>query len=499
MGQDATRRNFLIGGALATGGVASAQPGSKGGDDPAEFPRTHPGRGGPVGSQTDRGRLVAGYRKPGLEPVPVHMPDVPTLDWKMVGGVKEFRLTIEPVRREFLPGMSFWTWSFNGSNPGPLIEAVAGDRVRFVVKNALPEPTTVHWHGLELPIKFDGEPGLSQDPIPPGGTFVYEYDLHQDGTFFYHSHGAMQEIMGASGLFVIHPKAAYDPAVDRDFGLVFHEWAVLPQSDIPNSLAQDFNFMTVNGRSGPYTTPLVCKLGERVRVRLMNLSPMNHHPIHLHGHTFWTTGTEAGRIPEGAWVPGNTVLVGVGQSRDVEFVANNPGDWLLHCHILHHMMNHMVTMVRMPDLRGQMTHGSRPPTDIGPAVGQPNGGAALAPDSGPGLGAGTGAGTTSDRRVLTGPPVGEKGSDPRFQVPGFPQDMMDMKLMQTAMMADKLNKPETAGMRKNWFLGPHGMMTVLRVLPAELFDRVTTGEGDIPSGASAPDAGPGMLPAMKGK
>src|SRR5206468_3501847 len=131
----------------------------------------------------------------------------------------------------------------------------------------------------------------------------------------------------------------------HDFGLIVQEFAVLPQSTIPNSVSETFNFFTINGRSGPYLTPLVVRLGSRVRIRFMNLSAMDHHPMHLHGHTFWVTGTEAGRIPDSAWIPANNVLVGVGQSRDVEFIANNPGDWMLHCHILHHMMNHMVSMV----------------------------------------------------------------------------------------------------------------------------------------------------------
>ena len=106
----------------------------------------------------------------------------------------------------------------------------------------------------------------------------------------------------------------------------------------------EFNFLTFNGRCAPLTTPLVVKLGHRVRLRFVNFSTADHHPIHLHGHTFWVTGTEGGRIPESAWIPGNNVLVGVAQARDVEFIANNPGDWIMHCHMFHHTMNHMVSM-----------------------------------------------------------------------------------------------------------------------------------------------------------
>ena len=154
----------------------------------------------------------------------------------------------------------------------------------------------------------------------------------------------MQEIMGMSGLFVIHPKETYEPAVDHDFGLIFQEFAILPQANLPNSVSMAFNWFTINGRSGPYATPMVVRHGSRVRIRLMNLSAMDHHPIHFHGHTWWNTGTEGGRIPESAWIPGNTQLVGVAQTRDMEFIANNVGDWIFHCHIPHHMMNHMTSM-----------------------------------------------------------------------------------------------------------------------------------------------------------
>jgi FtsP/CotA-like multicopper oxidase with cupredoxin domain len=171
-----------------------------------EFSRHHPGRGGPFGSATDRGKLVSGYRAATEPPVPVVMPDLEKLPSQMKDGVKEFHLVAQHVRREILPGTTFDFWGYNGSMPGPLIEAVEGDRVRIVVHNELPEATTVHWHGLELPNAMDGVPGLTQDPIPPGGKFLYEFDLHQNGTFFYHSHGGMQEIMGMSGLFVIHPR-----------------------------------------------------------------------------------------------------------------------------------------------------------------------------------------------------------------------------------------------------------------------------------------------------
>ena len=219
------------------------------------------------------------------EYMPVITPNGSTLPWVIKDGVKEFHLTAEHVRCEVLPDQWFDFWGYNGSMPGPLIEAVEGDRVRIVVHNDLPESTTVHWHGLELPIAMDGVEGLTQDPIPPGGKFVYEFDLHQNGTFFYHSHSPMQQMMGMLGLFILHPTRAHAPAVDHDFGIVLQEWAVLPNNTVPNTANMEWNWLTFNGAVSPMTTPLIVRLGSRVRIRFVNIG-MDHHPIHLHGHTF---------------------------------------------------------------------------------------------------------------------------------------------------------------------------------------------------------------------
>jgi manganese oxidase len=489
--QPSTRRAFL--GATATGLVVTEIAGAN--DEPAkakhehkhdhgDYPRDHAGSGGPLGSATDRGRLVAGRRAAGEKPVPVETPDIPKLSWQMKDGVKEFHLHCKHTRREFLPGMWFDVWGFNDLMPGPTIEAVEGDRVRIVVHNELPESTTVHWHGLEVPIAMDGVHGLTQEPIAPGKTFVYEYTLHQNGTFFYHSHGPMQEGMGMAGLFIIHPRSAYTPTVDRDFALLIQEWAILPGTTVPNTMSMEFNFFTLNGRSGPYTTPLVVKLGDRVRIRFVNMSAIDHHPMHLHGHTFWVTGTEGGRIPETAWIPGNNVLVGVAQAREVEFIANNPGDWMIHCHMFHHMMNHMTSMVG--PMAGHMRKGMPAGGDMANGLGMITRGPALSDEHGAHLGRGLGEQTGNEREVRNGPHAGHVS-----RVPGFPQDMMDMHGMYTTEQLNKINKPQTRGMRRNWFAGVEALMTVLRVLPPDLYEKVMSGKGDIPPGASTPGAGPG--------
>lgn len=450
------RRHFLAQGALSMGllgtGAALSPTNSlqahelaKDEKAQAEHYRYHPGPGGPVGTGLDRGKLIPGLRKPGQAPVRITAPDLEKLPWKRVNGAKEFHLHSMQVRREFLPGNAMVVWGFNGSMPGPTIEVDQGDRVRIVVHNDLPEPTSMHWHGLELPIQWDGVPGLTQEFIPPGKTKAYEFDLHQDGTFFYHAHVPMQEAMGQVGFFIIHPKVDYSPVVDRDFALCFQNFHIPPNQVINDSMAMDWNWHTINGRSGPYTTPLVVKHGERVRVRLLNFSPMQHHPIHLHGHTFWLTGTEGGRIPSEAWIPANVTLTGVAMVRVFELVANNPGDWIFHCHMVHHMMNHMVKQVG-PRIR--------PDSDV----------------------------TQYQQDLDSRPEVRSSLEKDKFDVPGYPQKMQGMKMSEAAMK--KIwGRREVQGMRHNWFMGVHGLMTVLRVLPEDLYKRVMESREKIAKGA----------------
>ena len=392
-------------------------------------------------------------------------PDLPKLPWRMEDGVKVFHLVAEPVKREFLPGKVVDVWGYNGSMPGPTIEVNQGDRVRLIVDNHLPEPTSMHWHGFEIPVEMDGVPGVTQDPIPPGGRFVYEFTLHQHGTFFYHSHMAMQEMLGMIGLFIMHPPKPYRPRVDKDFGLIFQGWAILPNNTVPNTLSMEFNWLTINGKAGPATTPLIVRLGDRVRVRMVNLG-MDHHPIHLHGNTFYVTATEGGRVPAAAWTPANTVLLGVAQARDVEFDAKYPGDWMLHCHLPHHMMNQMVSMV------GPLTHGGQGMhTGMGmqEGMGIVRDSNALAEELGPSLGRAIGIGAEFEKPTTNLPlqqqEMPHAMQDQPERVPGYPQDMF-------MAMDEVVAKPETYGLRPTWSGGMMGMMTLVRVLPPDLYAKV---------------------------
>jgi FtsP/CotA-like multicopper oxidase with cupredoxin domain len=273
---------------------------------------------------------------------PVVTPNGSTLPFAIKDGVKEFRLIAEPVKREFAPGMVVNCWGYNGSTPGPTIEAVEGDRVRLFVTNRLPEHTTCHWHGILLPAGMDGVGGLNQPHIKPGETFVYEFTLRQHGTYMYHPHAdeAVQMAMGMFGFLVIHPRKALR-AIARDFCIFPHEWLIDPGTATPNpNVMADFNIFTFNSRAYPGTDPLVVRTGDRVRIRFANVS-MDSHPIHFHGHRWWITETDGGQIAESGWWPETTVNVPPGTTRTVEFVADNPGDWAMHCHKSHHAMNAM--------------------------------------------------------------------------------------------------------------------------------------------------------------
>ncbi len=268
-----------------------------------------------------------------------------TLPWRMNNGVKEFHLVAEPVVREIAPGMRATLWGYNGQSPGPTIEVVEGDRLRIFVTNKLPEHTTMHWHGQRLPNGMDGVGGLTQPQIPVGKTFVYEFVARRPGTFMYHPHAdeMTQMAMGMMGFWVTHPKGQHPliSEVQRDFCFLLNAFDIEPGSSTPKiNTMLDFNLWTWNSRSFPGIDSLNVRLGDKVRIRVGNLT-MTNHPIHLHGHEFAVTGSDGGPWPLAARVPEVTTDIGVGQMRQVEFVADEEGDWAFHCHKSHHTMNPM--------------------------------------------------------------------------------------------------------------------------------------------------------------
>jgi FtsP/CotA-like multicopper oxidase with cupredoxin domain len=268
-----------------------------------------------------------------------------TCPWRMNQGVKEFHLVAEPVVREIAPGMRAHLWGYNGQSPGPTLEVVEGDRVRIFVTNKLPEHTTIHWHGQRLPNGMDGVGGLNQPQIPPGKTYVYEFVARRPGTFMYHPHAdeMTQMAMGMMGFWVTHPKAKHPliHEVQRDFCFLLNAYDIEPGSATPKiNTMLDFNLWTWNSRAFPGIDSLNVRLGDKVRIRVGNLT-MTNHPIHLHGHEFVVTGSDGGPWPMGVRVPEVTTDVAVGQMRQLEFVADEEGDWAFHCHKSHHTMNPM--------------------------------------------------------------------------------------------------------------------------------------------------------------
>ena len=332
-----TRRQLLQGGGLAVATLAGSTA-------PAVAASSSLPKSAPHPLENFPDPLAPAARKAGQAPVTTLNGRSLPARWR--DGAREFHLVAEEIEHDFAPGQAGSTrikaWGYNGTTPGPTLEAVEGERVRIYVTNHLPEHTSIHWHGLLLPAGMDGVSGLTQPPIPPGETWVYEFELRNHGTFLYHPHAdeLLQVATGLMGMFIVHPRGSED-RVDRDFAMLLHNWSVHPGTYRPDpSVMTDFNLWTFNSVVFPAIDSMLVKRGERVRIRIGNLS-MHDHPMHLHGFRFYVTGGDGGRWPRHTWHPEVTALVAVGQTRDLEFVADVNGDWAFHCHKAHHTMNAM--------------------------------------------------------------------------------------------------------------------------------------------------------------
>lgn len=282
-----------------------------------------------------------------------------TLPFELVDGVKVFELEARPVRSEYRDGQTVAAWGFEGQVPGPAIHAREGERVRIEFTNNLPDATTVHWHGVDVPFEQDGVPGVSQAAIEPGATYTYEFVARPSGTRFYHAHGssmrdeARQLDMGMSGPLIIEPTRS-QTAADVDRTLVLDEWGVedggmnAAMMSGAGHAAHDagFNVFTINGRAAPDTVPIHVKRGQTVRLRFVNAGSSTTHPMHLHGHQFTIIALDGNPVPLPARQLRNVVTVAPGETADVEFVADNPGVWMLHCHELHHADAGMMTLLQ---------------------------------------------------------------------------------------------------------------------------------------------------------
>ncbi len=279
-------------------------------------------------------------------------PDVPNLPYTFHNGIKYFELVAEPVKREILSGLFINAWGYNGSMPGPTIQVYPGDYINVRVINNLPESTSVHWHGLDVPNVMDGVPDVEPSPeIKPGQYFDYQFKIvNPPGTHMYHTHfnSVKQEMMGMGGAFIILEPDQYNKQIHKDYFLMLQEFHVngLNMGEIKpgvydiDPMNDDFNFFTMNGRCHPFTTSLDVKRGENIRIRLGNIVH-NAHPIHIHGHQFIVSASDGNTIPVQNRLVKTTINVASGETFDVDFTANNPGKWPFHCHIPHHMSNNM--------------------------------------------------------------------------------------------------------------------------------------------------------------
>lgn len=292
----------------------------------------------------------SGNEMPGMAEPPVPDEGVPLatekqgaqpLEYKLENGVKVFNLTAKPVKWPITGDTTVTAWTYNGTVPGPLIRMNEGDTVRVILKNELPEATSIHWHGIPVPNNQDGvaEPAVTQKPIMPGETYTYEFVAKPAGTFMYHSHVQTdrQIPIGLSAPIIIDPPGA--KTYDKDFVVMLNEWqvrdgktyAAMPGMNEPN-------YFTVNGKAYPDIPTIDVKQGERVRVRLIGAGQFEH-PMHLHGMSFKIVATDGNPVPEVAQLTKDTLPVHPGERFDIEFTADNPGQWAFHCHILHHVTN----------------------------------------------------------------------------------------------------------------------------------------------------------------
>jgi FtsP/CotA-like multicopper oxidase with cupredoxin domain len=261
---------------------------------------------------------------------------------QVVGGVRNFDLFTGVVRWEILPGIEVGAYAYNLQIPGPTIRVKPGERVRFNIANRLPAPTTIHWHGLDVPFEQDGVHGAGLPPIAPGAGHAYEFTVPDTaGTFFYHAHfdADRQQALGLYGAFVIEGPAPA-PAIASEHLVMLGEWRVTDGKTYPAMQMDGMlpNYFTFNGKSYPSTDTVKARVGDRLLFRLIG-SGQFIHPIHIHGGAFEIVATDGHPVPPAARLKKDTVLIGPGERYDVLWTALRPGRWMLHCHINHHTTN----------------------------------------------------------------------------------------------------------------------------------------------------------------
>jgi FtsP/CotA-like multicopper oxidase with cupredoxin domain len=263
---------------------------------------------------------------------------------KIENGVKVFNLDVSLIKWNILPDVQVAAYAFNRQVPGPRIQVTEGDRVRIVVKNNLPEPTSAHWHGMILPNAMDGAADVTQKPIAPGASFTYEFTVKQPGTYFYHSHQDVdrQQTLGMYGALIVAPKdKSNTPAYDQDIVIQLQEWTFKQGYTFPAMPMEGLmpNFFTINGKAFPTTETINTKVGEKIHFRFIGSNNAFIHPMHIHGGPFKIIETDSNSLPATAQIEKDTINVGPGERYNVIWTARDQGKWLLHCHIPHHTTN----------------------------------------------------------------------------------------------------------------------------------------------------------------
>lgn len=262
------------------------------------------------------------------------------------GDVKTVHLTSSKFQWQFRDDQApVEVWGYNNQIPGPTLRFKAGDKVRIYYRNDLDQASTIHWHGVVVPNSMDGVGLLTMPPVTTGETFVYEFTIpNTPGTFMYHAHmNDLQQIsMGLSGAFIIEPRDGDDGKYDQDHIMVL------------NNIAGHY---LVNGKEFPNTELWLAKKGQLWRVRMINISPIEGHPMHFHGHFTKVIAQDGTNLPAGGSAPvENTVWVAPGQTIDVEVKMNAPGKgaWIWHCHVLTHIMGPDGTSLNLAKANGGM-------------------------------------------------------------------------------------------------------------------------------------------------
>lgn len=270
-----------------------------------------------------------------------------TVDTKVLS-TNEMTITAQEATLQLTKDVTVPVYTFNGSVPGSQIRIKQGETVKVHLKNELPEPVTIHWHGYPVPNNQDGVPGVTMDAVKPGETFTYEFTASVPGTYWYHSHqeSAEQVDKGLYGTLIVEPQEG--ELVDRDYTLVLDEWMSNPPTDDEegnlhgnmhhghgaNAMTHDmsmYDIFTINGKSGSEVEPLKVKKGEKVKLRLVNAGYIPH-DIHLHGHEFKITAVDGQQIQNPSMIQDEIIRIAPGERYDIEFIADNPGEWMLECH-----------------------------------------------------------------------------------------------------------------------------------------------------------------------